>query len=360
MRKVVDLPLHYGKAPYWLMQRMKRLTLVIFEIIASTFSEDEILKRLADPFWIQALGGLLGFDWHSSGLTVTTTSAISYVLTKLSDELKIFPAGGKGKKALKTPEDIYYWADRYSLDFASKLVTLSRLTARVDNNLIQDGYTIYHHFFVFNTKGDWVVIQQGMNTKLRYARRYHWNSFDLKDNRFNLDTIIKRLGASITAFKKYQKVLNLSDEASSDTRRGMLELLKSRDFKKLERVLSFPAREPIIPSLDLSPLGLEKIKLLRYKNPPETFKDLVLQKGVGAKTIRALALASHVIYKTPLCYKDPVTFTYAHGGKDGYPYKIKPKDYDKTVEILHQLSLKLKDKKAKKKAEEFLIKLTEL
>ncbi len=360
-RYVVNLPIHSGKAPRWLFERMVSLAEQILIIIAESFSPTEILNRLADPWWFQALGGILGFDWHSSGLTTTTTGALRVVLDRIGPELGIFAAGGKGKTSLKTPEHIRQNVERYGINVdAEKLVDTSRVVAKIDNALVQDGYTLYHHFFVFDNQGRWIVIQQGMNQNARYARRYHWR-FDNK--------ILNNDKARIVAPFKLSRVLNLVASASASTRQFIMEFIRSYPdvalgvYKKMlegVREINFPKREYIVPSLDIKPENLYKILIKTYESQPKDFYELIKIKGVGPKTFRALALVGELVYGTEVSWKDPVKFTYAHGGKDGHPYPINREDYDKTIRILEKLASKLKDKRATDKVRQLLLRLGEV
>jgi len=170
---VADLPLHYGKAPPWLFKRMSRLARAVAVVTVEEFGTAELLRRLSDPFWFQAFGCVLGFDWHSSGLTTTACGALKEGLRGLERDLGLVVAGGKGATSRKTPQEIEAWGEHLAADPAD-LVFASRMSAKVDSAALQDGYQIYHHTFVFDNQGRWCVVQQGMNTETRYARRYHW------------------------------------------------------------------------------------------------------------------------------------------------------------------------------------------
>ncbi len=338
MKKVgiTDLPLHTGKAPRWLFERMKKLASEVLYIIAIEHGTDKILENLSDPFWFQAFGCLLGFDWHSSGITTTVMGAIKEGL-KAHPELKIFVAGGKGKASLKTPEEISQICDKFGIDFGKKFIRLSRLTAKIDNNALQDGFGLYHHTFVFTERGSWAVIQQGMDPQRLIARRYHWLSQKIKKMTIEPHTAI--------CCDEKRKTLNLIDAESEKLQEAMVELSQNKpdavagELKMLK--LTLPKRHHI---------SLEDINIKRFKAVMEraqetnisNFENLILLKGAGAKFLRALALTAEIIYGTKLSFKDPARFAFAHGGKDGHPYPVNRMVYDNTIETLKEIINKAK------------------
>jgi hypothetical protein len=330
-RKFADLPLHYGKAPPWLFQRMKKLAREIILLFAIENRITDLIRNLSDPFWFQALGCLLGFDWHSSGLTTTTCGALKEGLGDLNKELGLFIVGGKGKTALKTPEEIKNIADKIGFD-PEFWINISRLVARIDNNALQDGYQLYHHILIFTKHGEWCVIQQGMNEENKYARRYHWLGEEVK-------SFIEDPHKAICSEKKEKIVLNLVAKESKPSQE-IITFLSSENpqvtLSLWEKVyLKLPSNHPITFK-DIKPENLKSILLKTYEKPPKDFKELIMFEGVGAKTLRALALISELIYGKAPSFKDPARFSFAHGGKDGYPYPVDRKTYDKSIEILEK------------------------
>jgi len=345
-RSTVDLPLHGGKCPSWLFERMVKLSKAILLIVYQEFGKQELIKRLTDPFWFQALGCLLGFDWHSSGLTTTVGGAVKEALKPYFKDLGVYICGGKGKTALKTPQEIIKWAEKEGLPHeAFKFVTLSRLTARIDNNAIQDGFQLYFHLFIFSKDGVWGVIQQGMDENTCYARRYHWYSKKIIDFCENPHTGI------ISNIKK-QEVLNLVDKESVSVQKKMVSLVKER-FELVLKELSPKVhiifkKDHTLTQRDLSLSSLRKIWEKIYENPPSDFKDLILTPGLGAKALRALTLASELIYNVQASRRDPVVYSYAHGGKDGHPYKLNKRLYDHTIQELEEILRKIKIEESEK------------
>lgn len=328
---IAQLPLHYGKAPRWLFERMTKLAREITLIIVEEFGPDEVLTRLSDPFWFQAFGCVLGFDWHSSGVTTTVCGALKEGLKGLERDTGIFVAGGKGKVSLRTPLEIESAAHAYPLRTdTQKLIYASRMSAKVDNNALQDGYTLYHHSFIFTEKGSWTVIQQGMNPETRFARRYHWLGSRVQD------FVCEPHSAICSDYKS--RVVDLVAKDSVEAREGIALLSTQspdKTIKELKRIqtLNLP-REHQVLTRDLHPQALRKILISTYERQPRDFETLLGLHKVGPKTIRALALISELLYGTPISHKDPARFSFAHGGKDGHPYPIDRKVYDKSIEVL--------------------------
>lgn len=332
----MNLPLHGGKAPYWLFTRMKNLSREIISLIVSEYGAAEMLERLSDPLWFQAFGCVLGFDWHSSGVTTTVCGAVKESIKGLEKDLGFFVAGGKGGTSRKTPLEIENAANLMGKDFGN-LVYSSKMVAKVDSNALQDGYQLYHHCFIFTKDGNqWSVIQQGMNEDNRMARRYHWLSKDL-------DSFVCEPHKAICCDKK-NKVINLVALESSKARETVAGLSREKpqnilkDLKKIkdwqEKSYTLPGRHYIrLDDMDLR--RMEKIFIATYERKPENFEKLLAMKGVGPKTIRALALISELVYGVKYSIKDPARFSFAHGGKDGIPYPVDRENYNRSIEILH-------------------------
>lgn len=339
-RGIANLPLHYGAAPRWLFTRMTRLARAITEIIVGDFGPDEFLTRMSDPFWFQSFGCVLGFDWHSSGLTTTLCGAVKEGIKDIEGDLGIIIAGGKGRTSRKTPDELTLKTERFSLDPAP-FIYASRMSAKVDSAALQDGYQIYHHVFLLTRTGKWAVVQQGMNTETRWARRYHW----LSDK---VESFVNEPHNAISC-NHTSRALNMVARESGDARTVSARLSAeepSKLVKELKRIkeLSLPAHHPVLTS-DLQPERIGRILLKTYEKPPADFSGLLITPGIGPKTIRALALISELAYGAAPSFRDPVSYSFAHGGKDGYPYRINRADYDRTITILEQSirSAKLND-----------------
>jgi len=334
MRKtgIAYLPLHSGKAPAWLFERMVKLAREILYLLCLEYGQKEILRRLSDPYWFQAFGCVLGFDWHSSGVTTTVCGAIKEALKDIGKEIGLFVVGGKGKTALKTPEELFNIGNKLGIE-VTPFIKASRLSAKVDNIALQDGYQLYHHSLFFTIYGDWSVIQQGMNINTGYARRYHWLGEKVKS--FVCDP-----HAAICSMKKENFVLNLVAKESEETRKGSVELLKENPEKLVKEwqkitTLHLPAHHQILISdIDLKKLKQNLIKAINAS--PKDFESLLGIKGIGAKTLRALSLIAEVIYGAKPSFKDPARYAFAHGGKDGHPYPVNRRLYDQSIEILKE------------------------
>lgn len=325
------LPLHYGKAPSWLFSRMKRLATEISWVVVREYGPAEFLNKLSDPFWFQAFGCVLGFDWHSSGLTTTVCGALKEGLKDVSGEIGLFVCGGKGGVSRKTPEEIRAIASKRLLnDDPEKLIYSSRMSAKVDSAALQDGYQLYHHCFIFTKQGEWAVIQQGMNTDTRLARRYHWLSSEL------LDFVCEPHNAICCNQKG--RVINMVARESQDCREMSTVLATEKPAKVIDeftkiKQLSLSSHHAV--SLDdIRQENLKKILEKTYERRPDNFEALLGIEGVGPKTVRALSLISELVYGKPASYKDPVRFSFAHGGKDGHPYPVNIRQYDLSIQIL--------------------------
>ncbi len=324
-----QLPLHTGKAPAWRFTRMVKLAREISIHIVSEFGAEEMLRRLSDPFWFQALGCVLGFDWHSSGVTTTVTGALKEGLRGLESDLGLYAGGGKGAASRQTPSEIAAACDRLSID-ARPLVYASRMSAKVDSAAVQDGYQLYHHAFFFTPSGAWCVVQQGMNDVNLMARRYHWLSTAVA-------SYVNEPHAAVCA-EAAAPTLNLVAAESDAVRTASAELSRQQPSVVLDALSGMPAltmpRRHAVLRADVNPQYLQKILLTTYDRAPEDFETLLGMEGVGGKTLRALALVSEIIYGTPASTRDPARFSFAHGGKDGFPYPVDTATYDATVDVL--------------------------
>jgi len=325
-----DLPLHYGKAPRWLFNRMVKLAGAITEAIVLDYGTATLLEKISDPFWFQAFGCVLGFDWHSSGLTTTVCGALKIALKDAN--LGIAVCGGKGKTSLKTPEEILNSDLGLSTQKLENLAYASRISAKVDNACIQDGFQLYHHCFVFDERGNWAVIQQGMNDCLHKARRYHWFSGDIEES------MVNEPHSGICCDIRLDRVLDMTSGESEEARKCSVVIAQEfeRELKSLKIKKLVMPRHHELYEFHLSKHGraiLEKIKTIEPKN----YEELIAIKGVGPKTIRALALISELIYGKAPSYRDPAVYSFAHGGKDGWPYPVNKKRYDESIYTLRQI-----------------------
>jgi uncharacterized protein len=326
---VAHLPLHSGKAPGWLFQRMKILSGEIGSILIDAYGADEMLHRLSDPFWFQAFGCVLGFDWHSSGVTTTVCGALKEGMKGREKDLGFYVAGGKGRTSRKTPQEIETFCENRSID-AAPLVYASRMSAKVDSAALQDGYRIYHHCFFFTDKGSWAVVQQGMNEETCYARRYHWLGKEVED-------FVCEPHRAVCCDQKGE-ALNLVAQESGHSRDAITEISKAKpdwvmnEGKKVNE-LFLPKAHPV-PKEKIRLERLEKIFIQIHEQAPIDFEALLGIPGVGPKTLRALSLISELICGAKPSFKDPTRFSFAHGGKDGHPYPVDRKVYDQTIEVL--------------------------
>jgi hypothetical protein len=346
---IANLPLHSGKCPRWLFEKMVELGRVLVELLVIEAGPEEVLLRLSDPFWFQALGCVLGFDWHSSGLTTTVCGALKEAVRGRERDLGLFVCGGKGATALKTPEEILRLGDRHALAVNPEaLVRASRLTAKVDQAALQDGYDLYHHTFIFSVHGAWTVIQQGMNPDAQRARRYHWSSRACRDFVVEPHTAVCCDAKGLT--------LNLVARESEAARKSLPALAQEKpdrlvaDLKRIqERVLDLPDRHRLLLT-DLNPARLRTVFEKSYLRPPPDFLGLLETPGVGARGIRALSLIAELIYGTPASYRDPARFAFAHGGKDGIPFPVDRTTFEHSIRVLRRVversRLGLSDKRA--------------
>ena len=327
-----NLPLHSGTAPAWLFARMTGLSREIISLMVMEFGTREVLAKLSDPYWFQALGCVLGFDWHSSGVTTTVCGAIKEGLKGLEPELGLFVAGGKGKVSRRTPDEILQHAERHSIGAdPTALVYASRMSAKVDNTAVQDGYQLYHHVFIFDKSGDWAVVQQGMNESNRWARRYHWLSSGVQD-------FVCEPHAAVCSDARGQFVLNMVAREAEDSRKTSAALASeppdklAREIERMQE-LSLAKHHAVLVS-DLNPRSLGRILLKAYERKPENFRQLLEIQGVGPKSVRALAMIADLVYGAPASTRDPAKFSFAHGGKDGHPYPVDRRNYDRSIEVM--------------------------
>lgn len=340
---ITNLPLHSGRAPRWLTERMAKLAREISTVILSEFGPDEFLRRLSDPFWYQSFGCVLGFDWHSSGLTATTNAALKEGLRGLEKSLGFFVTGGK-RISQKTPEEIQNKIRFLKLNLSpQKLIYASRMSAKVDSAGLQDGFQIYQHVFFFTHRGRWAVVQQGLRAfgptekapdpwTGGWARRYHWLSNDVKN------FVEEPESAIITSAKT--RPLNMVAKSSVHARRTSTFIAGFNPSKTIltlaeAKKFTLPSHHPIYKE-DFNPERLKKALLKSYIVSPQNFEELLNIRGIGPKTIRALALISELIYDKSASFQDPARFSFAHGGKDGYPYPVDRQTYDQSIQILEK------------------------
>jgi hypothetical protein len=320
------LPLHYGKAPRWLFVKMAALARQVIYLMVREFGRAAFLERISDPYWFQSLGCLLGFDWHSSGLTTTVTGALKEGLRGMENELGIFIAGGKGAASRRTPEQILAFSERAGVD-SEPLLYASRMSAKVDNSAVQDGCQLYHHVLMFSREGHWVVVQQGINTGYRTARRYHWLSEEVED-------FVVEPHRAVCCDRK-GKTLNMTAK-ESDNARNMVASIARQEPESVMKELKAPFRHNVGLG-DINPKRLNSILLKTCEAQPSNFETLLgIIRGVGPKTIRALSLLSELLYGKPPSYSDPARFSFAHGGKDGTPYPVDRKTYDVTIDVMRK------------------------
>ena len=377
-----DLPLHTGTVPRWLADRMMVLGTLITESLVENFGPEEVLVRLSDPLWFQSFGAVMGMDWHSSGITTSVMYALKRGLNPRAKELGIYVCGGRGKYSRMTPDELLGIAEQEGMD-GDALVRNSKLVAKVDNNAVQDGFQLYQHNFVLTRSGSWAVVQQGMNTAEKKARRYHWCST-------NLRSFVEEPHIGVVGDNK-GKILNLTDLQADKARSSILEMSREEPERMINEILqiekpaseiillqnggvagvspagrgstqrsagegepsptSIPEQLELFPELanersivmpahhevreqdvDLKRLG--GVLATAYNSQPKDFEELLLTPGLGPRTLQSLALVSEVIYGTPSRFTDPARFSFAHGGKDGHPFPVPLKIYDESIRIL--------------------------
>ena len=324
--RYADLPLHYGKVPPWLAERMASLGGAIAESIILEYGKSALLTRMSDPFWFQAFGCVLGMDWHSSGITTSVMGALKKAMNPKFKELGIYICGGKGKYSRQTPSELISLAEQTGLN-GNELVRSSKLSAKVDNTAIQDGFQIYLHSFIVSDTGEWAVVQQGMNDSNGMARRYHWNSAQLKSFVEEPHTFIYG--------KNQGLILNLTDQQAGRAKEAMVEIVKEKPSVMISEIqkLVMPSHHDV-RSEDVNLKRLGAVLALAHEKGLQDFESLLLLEGVGPRTIQSLALVSEVIHGAPSRFDDPARFSFAHGGKDGHPFPVPTKVYDETIEVL--------------------------
>ncbi|MCL4102971.1 DUF763 domain-containing protein [Fibrobacter sp. HC4] len=366
---VADLPLHTGTVPRWLADRMRDLGRLIAESIVENYGKREFLVRLSDPLWFQSFGAVMGMDWHSSGITTSVMYALKRGLNPIARDLGIYVCGGRGKFSRETPTELLQIADQTGVD-GNYLKRTSCLCAKVDNTAVQDGFQLYQHNFIVTDEGDWAVVQQGMNTDARAARRYHWCSS-------NLRSFVEEPHAGVVGENRGQ-ILNLTHQEAGITRNSILELTHEnpdRMMREIRQMVTPSSSMVVSPQMDLfapivapdgTPVRLgsrdpiianssrdcimpsrhevraEDVDLKRlggvlataYESDPKDFESLLLTPGLGPRTLQSLTLVSEVINGTPSRFRDPARYSFAHGGKDGHPFPVPTRVYDESIRVL--------------------------
>src|SRR3954454_19220437 len=323
---VADLPLHGGRVPDWLAQRMTRLGTAITETIVHDYGTSAFLSRLSDPFWFQAFGAVMGMDWHSSGITTSVMGALKRGLTPRADELGLYICGGRGRFSRNTPDELRAVAEHRGFD-GEALVRTSRLTARIDNNAVDDGFQIYLHSFVVTADGEWAVVQQGMNGGPAPARRYHWHSPAVRS--FIADAHTGIVGASQGIIR------NLVDHRAAPAQQALLAIARQDPAATLAAVrrLEMPAHHDVRRA-DVQARRLGAVLALAHERELRDFSSFLLLEQLGPRTLQSLALVAEVVHGTPTRFEDPARFSFAHGGKDGHPFPVPLRVYDQTIGVL--------------------------
>jgi hypothetical protein len=323
---VADLPLHGGRVPQWLAERMTRLGTAITETIVHDYGASAFLSRLSDPFWFQAFGAVMGMDWHSSGITTSVMGALKRGLAPRADELGIYICGGRGRHSRNTPHELRTISERRGFD-GDTLVRTSRLTARIDNNAIADGFQIYLHSFVVTSKGEWAVVQQGLNDRSGMARRYHWHSASVRD--FVSDPHTAIVG------ENQGTIMNLVDAHAGPAQAALLSIAHEHPETTLNaaRHLRMPGHHDVrAANVDLKRLGA--VLAVAYERDLHDFAELLLLEKLGPRTLQSLALVAEVVHGAPSRFNDPARFSFAHGGKDRHPFPVPLKTYDESLNFL--------------------------
>ena len=323
-----DLPLHGGRVPPWLANRMTELGTAIAEQVILNYGESEFLTRLSDPFWFQAYGAVMGMDWHSSGITTSVLGALKRGMNPRFSELGVMFCGGRGRHSVRTPDELRAFSLKTGLD-GDVLARTSRLTARVDNNAVADGFHLYLHSFAITKSGEWAVVQQGMNPENHLARRYHWHSVTVRDFACEPHTAI--------VGKPQGEILNLVDARAEKAQNALLTIATGPITNALNdaRKLVMPAHHDVrAEDIDLKRLGA--VLAVAHEQDLRDFASLLLVEGLGSRTLQSLALIAEVVHGAPSHFSDPARFSFAHGGKDGHPFPVPLKTYDESLSVLRR------------------------
>lgn len=323
-----DLPLHNGYVPKWLYERMGKLGFAITEAILEEYGKKEFLSRMSDPFWFQSFGAVMGMDWHSSGITTSVMGALKRSINPHSKELGIYIAGGKGKFSKDAPKELMLVGEQTGLN-GNDLVRFSKLSAKVDNTAVQDGFQLYIHNFIVSNEGDWTVVQQGMREGDAMARRYHWHSQQVQ-------SFVEEPHTGICG-KNLGQILNLTASEANTTREKILDITQEKPEVMMQEIqhLIMPGHHDVRRE-DVNLKRLGTVLWLAHDKQPKDFEELLLLEGVGPRTVQSLALVSEVIHGTPSRFKDPARFSFAHGGKDGHPFPVPTKTYDEVISSLQK------------------------
>lgn len=333
----VNLPLHTGHPPAYLVHRMVRLSGAMTKVLIDSYGQQELLRRLSDPLWFQAFGCVLGFDWHSSGVTTVVTGILKQSLSP--DVHGVAIAGGKGKKSTSAMFDIPRFGETFGLSSAKidSLLHASKMSAKVDSAAVQDGYSLYHHAILFDERGNWAVVQQGMNAQNRMARRYHWASE-------SVTSFVTEPHAGIICEHKTENMLDMTAKSSHEAQKVSLDLVRASPDNLKSSIYKLTAGSTLDRWMGAEPVNLAGYEMPRrldwdlfkkmYDVQPENYEEFLSMQGVGAVTVRALALVAELIHGTPASWQDPVKYSFAHGGKDGVPHPVARKVYDQSIKFL--------------------------
>ncbi len=335
-----NLPLHHGKVPKWLYQRMEKIGLSITELILEEYGTAGFISRISNPYWFQALGCVMGMDWHSSGITTSVMGSLKHAINANSRSLGLHVCGGRGSHSRKTPDELAVVGSTFGFD-SDPMITASRLSAKVDNNCLGDGYQLYLHSFIIDKDQNWAVVQQGMNTKEKMARRYHWHS----------DTVHSFVDEPHEAIigEPSGQIMNLTDHRAEGSRDAIVDFLNQhpdRQVKELE-ALGFPVKRNLqlelfmpehhdVTAKDVDAGRLGAVLATAYERNPANLSESLLIPGVGPRTVQSLALVSEIVYGKPNRFSDPARYSFAHGGKDGHPFPVPIKIYDQSIHTLQK------------------------